>query len=396
MANHRVSPVVAPGVGAGLDRPGVWGFLIDRFLLLPAGAAIALIWANLAPQSYFETALKLSFVVNEIAMALFLALMAQEVLEAVMPGGALHHWRRWSLAIVAAAGGVLGATGVFILFVQLKHETVLAMGWPVACAIDIAAGYYVLKTIWRRSAAIPLLLLIAVATNAAGLIVVALRSPIADIDPIGMALVVTAIGTAALLRNAAIDRFWPYFVCGALSWWGLYRAGLHPALALVPIVPFLPREPRRIELFADPPDDDYQHHIEREWNQVVQVILFLFGLVNAGVILRAYDTGTWAMLAAALIGRPAGVMVAIGLAVAAGLSLPHRLGWRDAVVIALATSSGFTFALFFATGVLPPGAVLAQIKLGALGTAAGALLTVMTARLLRVGKFARAPRASER
>ncbi len=82
--------------------------------------------------------------------------------------------------------------------------------------------------------------------------------------------------------------------------------GLHPALALVPIVPFLPHEPRRRDLVRRPPDDDAVHHAEHEWNGVVQVVLFLFGLVNAGVILRGYDTGTWAVLTAALsAGRSA-------------------------------------------------------------------------------------------
>ena len=179
MAHHRVSPLLpVSGVPASTGASTVWRFVTDRFLLLPAGAAIALVWANLAPQSYFETAFRLSFVVNEIAMALFLALMALEVFEALMPGGVLHHWRRWSLALVAAAGGIAGAVGVFILYVQLKYETVLSMGWPVACAIDLAAGYYVLKLIWRRGSAMPFLLLIAVATNVVGLLVVTLRSPI--------------------------------------------------------------------------------------------------------------------------------------------------------------------------------------------------------------------------
>jgi NhaA family Na+:H+ antiporter len=395
MANQRISPSLASasGLRARTGAAG-WRFVTDRFLLLPAGAAIALVWANVAPESYFEMAFRLSFAVNEIAMAFFLALMALEVSESLMPGGALHHWRRWSLALVAAGGGVAGAVGVFMLYVQLEHETVLSAGWPVACAVDLAAGYYVLKLIWRRGSALPFLLLIAVATNVIGLLVVTLRSPIGNIDPLGMGLLVTAVAIAALLRKAAVSRFSPYLLCGAVAWYGLYLAGVHPALALVPIVPFLPREPRRHDLFADPPDDDHTHHVEREWNQVVQVILFLFGLVNAGVILRAYDTGTWAMLTSALIGRPVGIIVAVGLATAAGLSLPHRIGWRDVVVIALATSSGFTFALFFATGALPPGSVLSQIKLGALLSVAGAGLAIVMARALGVGRFAIGRRAA--
>jgi len=43
-----------------------------------------------------------------------------------------------------------------------------------------------------------------------------------------------------------------------------------------------------------------------------------FGLVNAGVLLRGFGTGTWAVLTASLVGRPVGILVAVGIAVAAG------------------------------------------------------------------------------
>jgi NhaA family Na+:H+ antiporter len=131
------------------------------------------------------------------------------------------------------------------------------------------------------------------------------------------------------------------------------------------------------------------HRAEHEWNTVAQAVLFFFGVVNAGVILRGVDTGTWAVLAAALIGRPLGILGGAAIGLALGLRLPTSLRWRELVVIALATSSGFTFALFAASSLLPPGAVLTQIKLGALATVAGALATYAAARLLRVGRYAR-------
>jgi Na+/H+ antiporter NhaA len=81
-------------------------------------------------------------------------------------------------------------------------------------------------------------------------------------------------------------------------------------------------------------------------------------------------------------------MVAVALAVTAGLHLPRRFGWREVIVVALATSSGFTMSLFLASGVLPIGAVLQQIKLGALLTAAGAVVALGAARIIRVGRFA--------
>jgi NhaA family Na+:H+ antiporter len=326
--------------------------LLDRFvhgyLALPIGVAIALVWANTAPERYFITAHALAFPVNEIGMALFIGLIMQEIVEAVMPGGALHSWRRWTLPLIAAAGGIAGSAGLYLGYVQGRYETILTAGWPIACAVDIAAAYYVLKSI------------------------------------------LIALGVAGGMRALNVRRFGPYLViCGTLSWIALYREGLHPAFALVPIVPFLPHEPRRLDLLADPPDDDAVHHFEHEWNTVVQVILFLFGLVNGGVMLRGYDTGTWALLLAALVGRPLGIVTAVGAAVAVGWHLPRGLGWRQLVVTALASSSGFTFALFFATGILSTGPLLAQLTIGALGTAAGSLLAIGTARLLRVGRFAR-------
>jgi NhaA family Na+:H+ antiporter len=387
LAHH---PTFAP---APRSRPsgGLVRFAMDRFLFLPLGAAIALVWANTAAESYFRFAQALAFPVNEIGMALFLALITQEVIEAVMPGGALHTWRRWAMAIAAAGGGLLGAAFVYLAYVYLKHEEVLAQAWPIACSIDIAAGYYVLKMIWRRSSVLPFLLLLAIATDAFGLVLLVAWTPVTQNHLLGAVLVIAAVGIAALIRRSGkVQTFWPYLaICGPLSWWGFYWADVHPALALVPIVPFLPHEPRRLDLFADPPDDDAVHHVEHEWNEVVQVVVFLFGLVNAGVILRDYDTGTWAMLSAALIGRPLGILGAVALALAVGLHLPRRVGWRELLVVACATSSGFTVALFFATGFLPLGAVLQQIKLGALATAAGAFLALAVARQLHVGRFAR-------
>src|SRR5689334_11383604 len=119
------------------SSPSLRRFIFDRYLLLPLGAAIALVWANTAGESYFRFAHALAFPVNEIGMALFLALVTQETIEALMPGGALHTWRRWGMPLLAALGGALGATLAYLTFVHFKHEEVLAQAWPIACAIDV-------------------------------------------------------------------------------------------------------------------------------------------------------------------------------------------------------------------------------------------------------------------
>ncbi len=364
---------------------------VNRFLGLPLGVAIALVWANTVPEPYFRLAQSLSFGVNEIGMALFVGLIMQEIVEATMEGGALHSWRRWTLPLIAAAGGIAGSAGMYLAYVNGRYEAILSTGWPIACAIDIAAAYYVLKAIMPRSGILPFVLLLGIATDLFGMLVVAVWRPAVAAPEGGAALLLVALGLAGAMRTLKVRAFWPYLaICGPLSWLAFFRDGLHPAFALVPIVPFLPHEPRKLDLLADPPDDDAVHHFEHEWNTLVQVVLFLFGLVNAGVILKGYDTGTWALMLAALVGRPAGILAAIGLAVAAGWHLPRRIGWRQLVVAAYAASTGFTFALFFASGILYTGPLLAQLTIGALATAVGPLLAIGIARLAGVGRFSRA------
>ncbi len=136
-------------------------------------------------------------------------------------------------------------------------------------------------------------LVLAAATNVFGLVVAALWPRFVERYPGGLVLLFLALLSAFILRRLGARAFWPYLVLsGPLSWAGLYLTGIHPAWALVPIVPFLPREPRRAEIFAEPAPNDAIHATERRWHEIVQLVLFFFGLVNAGGTLRGYDTGT--------------------------------------------------------------------------------------------------------
>ena len=176
-------------------------------------------------------------------------------------------------------------------------------------------------------------------------------------------------------------------ISGTLLWWGFRWSGLHPALALVPIVPFLPRAPRDLNLLVDEGPHNSAVHLEHALRIPVQLVLFLFALVNAGVLVRGYGTGTWAVLASTMIGRPLGILAAVGLSVRLGLRLPAQVGWRELCVIAFIASIGFTFGLFFATAVFPVGPALTELKMGALLTIAGALVATVAAWLLGAGRF---------
>jgi Na+/H+ antiporter NhaA len=87
--------------------------ILKHFFVVATGVVLAVAWANTTADSYFRTAQMLAFTVNDVGMALALAFLAQEILEAMLPGGTLHRWRREMLPIAAGIGGVLGATAVY-------------------------------------------------------------------------------------------------------------------------------------------------------------------------------------------------------------------------------------------------------------------------------------------
>ena len=178
---------------------------------------------------------------------------------------------------------------------------------------------------------------------------------------------------------------------GGLSWLALFRGGLHPALALVPIVPFMPHAARDPGLFVSVPDEahDTLSALEHALKVPVQVILFAFGLVNAGVRLGSVGPGTWVVLAAVLVGKPLGIVSFTLAGRLIGLRLPAGLDWRELLVVGCAAAIGFTVALFFAAAAFQPGPLLDQTKIGALLTISGALLATAMAALLGVGRFAR-------
>jgi len=373
------------------SRRRAFDYAIEHSLLLPVGAVIALVWANLSHATYTQVAHVLAFPVNDVGMVFFFALATKEVVEATAPGGALHTWRRAALPGIAAVGGMAAPAIIYIVYVRAAGAPELTRGWAIPCATDIACSFLVAKAIFRRHPAIPFLLLLAIADDALGLVILALFYPVADLHLIaGASLMAAALASAYVLRRMGVRLYWPYVIAGgALSWAALFRGGLHPALALVPIVPFIPHAAGDRGLLVDAPADarDALSQFERRWKYPVQGILFFFGLANAGVPVAQHGTGTWAVLIGILAGKPIGIGLAILLAVAAGLKLPHRAGWRDMAVVGCAAGIGFTVALFFATAAFPSGPALDEAKLGALLSVTSAAVAFAVAAVLRAGRF---------
>jgi Na+:H+ antiporter, NhaA family len=369
-------------------RTGWWAFAIDNSLLLVAGTAAALVWANLDLHSYERlTHGPLHFLVNDVGMVFFFALAAKEIFEARLPDGPLASPREAAVPLLAAVGGMLAPASIYMLLAAAIDRPELLRGWAVPCATDIAFSYLAARLIFPPShPAIPFLLLLAIADDAMGLVLLAVFYPSGPLSLVGFAaFMIPAIGCSAWLRRRRTWSVWPYVVAGGgLSWCALYFGGVHPSLALIPILPFMPHEKRDLGLFDEREGNlPYtMNRFEHAFRVPVQFVLLFFGFANAGVPFGSVGSGTWIVFAALLIGKPLGILTMTWLGVRCGLKVPGSLSYRDTFVIGITAAIGFTVALFFTTAAFEPGAVLDEAKMGALFSFAAAPAAILIGRAI--------------
>ena len=409
----------------------VWNFLTNYSLLLIIGALIALVWANIDADSYHHfvefkiwdhapighyhdghRTLTLHYLVNDVFMALFFAIAAKEVWEAVILKNGSLRGKKAATPLFATAGGMFGPIAVYLgLAALLGSETysAVANGWAIPTATDIAFSYLVGRIVFGAGhPAVRFLLLLAIADDAAGLIILAIFYPSAELAPEWLLLSLAAAVAVYVLANwlpRRLDRqrqdrptstwvrktlsFWPYVVAGCISWYGFMASGLHPALGLLPIVPTIPHADRAFGIFsaAEQYLTDLLNQMEHALKTPVEIVLFFFGLCNAGVEFSSIGDATWLVLAGLLIGKPVGVLIMGWIAARPlGLGIPEGMRIIDLVVIGCVAAIGFTVSLFFAGAAFDAGPVQDAAKMGALFSFVAALISIAAGIICRVEK----------
>jgi NhaA family Na+:H+ antiporter len=364
-------------------------FALNNSLLLLLGAVAALVWANVDPASYERVSGTLYFGVDDIGMVFFFALAAKEVYEAMLPGGPLSSPKQAAVPLMAAAGGMIVPAGLYALTVLAIGRPDLVRGWAVPCATDIAFAYLVIRLIFPRGhPAIPFLQLLAIADDALGLILLAAFYPSGPVSLGEFAMWLgPAIAVAWLLRRTGVKSFWAYLLGpGVLSWIGFFRGGFHPALAMVPIVPFMPHDTSDLVELAEHPVTAVStlQEFEHWWRVPVQVVLLFFGLANAGVPLTRVGTTTWVVAVSLMAGKPLGILLTTVAAGWLGFRRARGLDLRSVLLTGIAAGIGFTVALFFTTAAFSPGPVQDEAKIGALLSFLAAPLAIWAGRLVRV------------
>ena len=415
----------------------VWSYVTNYSLLLILGALIALIWANVDADSYHHfveyelihksivghahydengqvayRSLTLHYLINDVLMAFFFAIAAKEVWEAVILKNGSLRGRKAATPLVATVGGMVGPIAVYLglaAFLGSDVYDAVARGWAIPTATDIAFSYLVGRIVFGAGhPAVRFLLLLAIADDAAGLIILAIFYPSGALAPewlllsLGSAIFVFLVfnwlprrmdqGDQLRRKSSWIRRklsFWPYLIAGCLSWFGFQESGLHPALGLLPIVPTMPHADRAFGIFAEAEKylTDLLNQTEHLLKTPVELILFLFGLANAGVEFSAIAAPTWLVLAGLLIGKPLGIFLFGWIAAGPmGLGLPQGMRTADLFVIGCVAAIGFTVSLFIASVAFDAGPVQDAAKMGALFSFAAAIISLIVGKLTKIEK----------
>ena len=354
------------------------------------------------------------FLVNGIFMVFFFGVATKEITESMLPGGSLNPPQNAINPLMGTLGGVLGPAGAYFLIAFIIYGgsddfSAVANGWGIPTATDIALAWLVARIVFGRGhPAVSFLLLLAVADDAIGLGIIAIFYPDPD-HPFAagwLLLTLAGMGAALSMRRLGITSWVPYIVVGgALSWVGLVKSSLEPALALVVIVPFLPG-PRHLRHEApgdaaptshvDPITSDLHgssplERFEAQLKLFVDLGLFTFAFANAGVAFSAINGVTWTVLLALIVGKTVGISTFSLVAQRFGFPLPAGMGAKHIAVAGLVAALGLTVALFVADKAFTGPPFQDPAKMGAVLSGGVALLAIIAGRTLRVKDASLAP-----
>lgn len=383
--------------------------ILQEFSLpLILGVVGAVIWANLSPHSYHEFLhfsllgswypfgeghpVNFHFVINDFFMAIFFGIAAKEITESCLPGGALNPPSKAINPLLGTIGGVLGPIAVFFAYVAMTGDDQIARGWGIPTATDIALAWLVAKLVFGKiHPAVSFLLLLAVADDAIGLGIIAIfyGDPQNPAVPSFLGLVALAMGMAFGMRKYGVKSFWPYLLGpGLLSWCGLFFAHLHPALALVPIVPFMPSAGHDEGLFAEESSghnhNDTLNNFEHFFKLPVDIGLFCFGIANAGVEFSSMGSATWGVFLGLLVGKTIGIFGFSAVGHFMGFKLPEGMNLRSLFLTGVIGGLGLTVALFVAGVAYTDATIMGAAKMGALFSAFIAPLAIILGKALKV------------
>jgi len=319
-------------------------------IVLAAAALLGMVVANTPISStYFETldkkfvldagAFYLSLTtqkfINYLLMTLFFFVVGLEIKNELVSG----HLAKFSAAItpfIAALGGM--AIPALIYLAISGNEAPAGWAVPVATDIALAVGLVTLMGSRVSLALKSFLLALAVIDDIGAILIIAFIYSTGVISS-WLAAAVIAIATAVLLAKFNVGRGFIYLLVGAVLWYSLYRAGIHPTLAGVImglIVPF---------------SLDSKIHTASSF-----LVVPLFAFANAGVVISHESVQAalnskvaWGIFFGLFIGKPLGIVFSTLAAARLRVGqMPEGAKIASLTATGSAAGIGFTVAIFLA------------------------------------------------
>ena len=365
--------------------------------------------------------------VNDFLMAIFFLLVGIE-LKYEMTVGQLRRPRQAALPMLAAVGGVVGPSLIYLALNSLGEGA--PHGWAVPMATDIAFALGIMSLLGNRitPATKVFFSTLAIADDILAIIVIAVFYGHAPSIP-WLAASLGCVIVLALLHGAHVYSSRPYLVVGIVLWVCMFNSGIHATLAGVVLALFLPaRSDIRLGSLrswlaekARQLDDNYDdeahvlgqhdftvaaegvervmHHVtpplQRVENAISVAVNFgilpLFAFVNAQVNLAGADFGalmadpvTQGVFLGAFLGKPAGIIGVTALLVKVGFAkLPRGMDRVQIAGVGLMGGLGFTMSILIAgLAFSDPAEILAAkvaILVGSVAAAAVGSLFIIAA-----------------
>jgi len=321
-----------------------------------AAAAVALLWANIAGDSYEDLRalevgpLTLEHWAADGALAIFFYLAGLELKRELLVGS-LRRPADAAVPVVAAVAGVALPAAFYVAVNLLLAPSAGNLGgWAIPSATDIAFALAVLAVV---GSALPtpmraFLLTLAVVDDLIVIMIIAVfySERIHALD-LGVALLVFAVYAACQrLRVRSALVYVPLAVAG---WWFLDESGVHATIAGV-VLGLLTR------VLPDPdearsPAERLEHLLSPVSSAVA---VPFFALMSAGVALSGgvtllTDPVPLGVVLGLVLGKPLGILAgAWAVARFTRAELDAELGWRDVVGLAILGGVGFTVSLLVA------------------------------------------------
>ena len=364
-------------------------------LVLIAAAALAILFASTPLEASYEWLKALPIVitvgdfgvakpmlhwVNDGLMALFFFLVGLEIKREVL-GGELSGLRRSLLPILAALGGMVLPALIYIAIARGNAEAL--KGWAIPAATDIAFSLGIMSLLGSRVPQSLKVLLAALAViDDLGAIVIIAVFYSGDLSWLSLGVAGVAVLVLLVLNRSGVRRIAPYVLVGLVCWVAVLKSGVHATLAGVVTAMAIPMDGEGEETGPL----EHLEHMLHPW--IAFAVLPLFGFLNAGVSLARLDLAqlsapvTMGVAAGLFIGKQAGVLGAIWLAVTSGIApKPEGASWLQIYGLAVLAGIGFTMSLFIGELAFIHGSHDAELRLGVLG--ASVLSALLGYALLR-------------